>query len=194
MLASTRILSYCWRTMAGSERDKLIGRNVATLRADVSQQALADAMRARGHRWSQATVWSVEKGDRPLKLDEAIDLARVVECDVGQLWAEPALVAMGKVLHRNWLEVDELAIKLEDAAVRYEHGVRVLNNRVVDAIERGLAGDWAGIADDREALFPATASEAVSGDRLTEAWHRLAGHEGVVIPGRSSDGEHQETP
>jgi hypothetical protein len=35
-------------------------------------------MRERGWKWSQATVWSVERGDRPLRLAEAEDLAGVL--------------------------------------------------------------------------------------------------------------------
>lgn len=44
----------------------------------MSQQALADAMRELGHKWSQATVWSVERGNRPLRLVEANDLRTVL--------------------------------------------------------------------------------------------------------------------
>jgi len=51
---------------------------MAILRGDRTQQAVADEMRRRGWRWSQATVWSVEKGDRPLRLAEAEDLATVL--------------------------------------------------------------------------------------------------------------------
>ena len=64
--------------MAMSERDALIGRNVTRLRGDRPQKDLADAMRERGHKWSQATVWSVEKGERPLRLTEADDLVEVL--------------------------------------------------------------------------------------------------------------------
>lgn len=41
----------------------------------LSQQDLAAAMRTRGYKWSQATVWSVESGERPLRLSEAVDVA-----------------------------------------------------------------------------------------------------------------------
>lgn len=51
-------------------RDEQIGKNVQRLRGDMTQQALADLMRERGFRWSQATVWSVEKGERPLRVSE----------------------------------------------------------------------------------------------------------------------------
>jgi hypothetical protein len=61
-----------------AEQDKRIGQTVSILRGDRTQQAVAVAMRERGWKWSQATVWSIEKGDRPLRLAEADDLAGVL--------------------------------------------------------------------------------------------------------------------
>ena len=61
-----------------TEQDRKIGRTMAILRGDKTQQAVADEMRKRGWRWSQATVWSVEKGERALRLAEAEDLAEVL--------------------------------------------------------------------------------------------------------------------
>src|SRR5690625_3142015 len=70
--------------------DERIGQNVATLRGDRSQKSIAEAMQeAGGHKWSQATVWSVEKGQRPLRLTEAIDLARILGRPVAALFADP---------------------------------------------------------------------------------------------------------
>jgi hypothetical protein len=57
------------------ESDSQIGQLIAELRGERTQQSVAAAMRRLGWRWSQATVWSVEKGERPLKLREAADLA-----------------------------------------------------------------------------------------------------------------------
>lgn len=60
--------------------DKTIGRTVHLLRGPtVTQQALAEEMKLLGHaKWSQATVWSVESGARPLRLTEAVDLAALL--------------------------------------------------------------------------------------------------------------------
>lgn len=70
----------------GTEQDRLIGSTVGRFRvqAGLSQQAVAEGMRARNseHRWSQATVWGVEKGDRALKAMEIYDLSRVLGCGV----------------------------------------------------------------------------------------------------------------
>lgn len=54
--------------------DALIGQNLARLRGDLSQAELAKEMKKRGYKWSQATVWAIEKGDRPLRLAEARDV------------------------------------------------------------------------------------------------------------------------
>ena len=52
----------------------LVGKNLAVLRGDMPQAALAAKMRELGWKWSQATVWAVEKGDRPLRVAEAQDV------------------------------------------------------------------------------------------------------------------------
>lgn len=65
--------------------DSSIGKAVAALRGELSQTAVANAMRERGWKWSQATVWSVESGERPLRLAEAVDLAKVLDCLVTDL-------------------------------------------------------------------------------------------------------------
>src|SRR5688500_1134787 len=65
--------------LSGMEnKDELIGRNVARLRGEMPQSELAKAMRERGYKWSQATVWSVEKGERPLRLAEAETLSEIL--------------------------------------------------------------------------------------------------------------------
>ncbi|WP_061962273.1 helix-turn-helix domain-containing protein [Demequina flava] len=66
--------------------DAQIGRNLATFRGERSQKYLAEKMRSRGWKWSQATVWAIEKGERPLKLAEAHDLVAVLNLfDVSRL-------------------------------------------------------------------------------------------------------------
>lgn len=44
----------------------------------ITQAALAAAMKERGHSWHQATVWSVEKGDRAIRLGEAVSLSEIL--------------------------------------------------------------------------------------------------------------------
>lgn len=70
--------------------DHQIGAIVRVRRGEQSQKALADAMRAKGHPWSQSTVWSIESGTRPLRLIEARDLADIWGVDIDQLLPERA--------------------------------------------------------------------------------------------------------
>lgn len=58
--------------------DKQIGKNLAQFRGIMSQKELADRMRDLGWKWSQATVWSIEKGERPLRLVEAEALQSIL--------------------------------------------------------------------------------------------------------------------
>ena len=82
----------------------------------MSQKALADSMRSRGHKWSQATVWSVEQGERPLRYTEAQDLI--------QLLAEgrdvPLLEAAGDAdLRAQMAQLRAVRTALTDLMTRY---------------------------------------------------------------------------
>jgi hypothetical protein len=66
-----------------------MGETVARLRGERTQQAVADAMRRRDFRWSQATVWAVESGERPLRASEAEALARVLDVPLDSIYRLP---------------------------------------------------------------------------------------------------------
>lgn len=72
---------------SGPIGDAEVGANMLRLRerAGLTQKELGDQMRTLGHKWSQATVWSVEKGERPLRLTEAASLSLIFNEDVGAL-------------------------------------------------------------------------------------------------------------
>lgn len=59
--------------------EKEVGESVKRRRESslMSQQDLAAAMRQRGYKWSQATVWSVEAGERPLRYTESLELGEI---------------------------------------------------------------------------------------------------------------------
>lgn len=100
---------YCWRVNdEPPTRDQLIGANLAKLRGDRSQQWLADAMREAGFDWAQATVWSIEKGKRPIRLAEGEAAARTLGVEVTDLLRVP------------------VALEFFDAKVRFEDAQRVL--------------------------------------------------------------------
>jgi transcriptional regulator with XRE-family HTH domain len=93
--------------------DQRIGDSVARLRANrrMSQADLADRMRDHGFRWSQATVWSVEKGDRPLRLTEGDALAFVLGLESVDM-----LLPRGRKAARTI----EAAQRVHDAAVTFQ--------------------------------------------------------------------------
>lgn len=92
----------------GRMHDRLIGRAVAVARGDLAQDALAARMRERGWaKWSQSTVWSVEKGARPLRLAEARDLAEVLDIHVVHLLRVPDSMQVEKELREAMADVRE---------------------------------------------------------------------------------------
>ena len=56
----------------------------------MSQAALANAMKERGHRWHQQTVGRVEAGTQEVSFREAVDLAAVLRVSTDRFtWAGP---------------------------------------------------------------------------------------------------------
>lgn len=63
------------------------GERIKELREErgISQQCVADMLRGAGMKWSQATVWAVEAGERNLRLDEASMLAPLLNTSIDWL-------------------------------------------------------------------------------------------------------------
>ncbi|RPE75622.1 hypothetical protein EDF28_3567 [Curtobacterium sp. PhB137] len=96
--------------------DEQIGKNFTRLRGDLSQKEVAELMRARGFRWSQATVWSIEKGERPLRLSEAQAVVEVLGQPFFDLTADD-----GEAVVDAWMRECSNASKALEAAVdRFE--------------------------------------------------------------------------
>lgn len=186
------------------ERDEDIGRNLAQLRGDRTQQEIAEAMRSMGYKWSQATVWSVEKGERPLRLSEAMDVARVLDVDISDLFSteqesvfRSALREMGQARKRleeaaasyeNHQIILAVAAGLFPGADRYEAKIREwLNLSVFRAVQGVLAGGQLASGALQFAKDPLTGEVAGRGpwvDELVAAWENE--QQGRV------DGEHKE--
>jgi transcriptional regulator with XRE-family HTH domain len=79
--------------MAREPREKTaerLGANVKQLRevASVSQAELARRMTERGWPWHQSTVYRVESGRQPMRFEEAVDLADILDVTLDRLtWA-----------------------------------------------------------------------------------------------------------
>lgn len=86
--------------------DEAIGQNIARLRGPLSQVDLAKKMKGKGWKWSQSTVWSVEKGDRPLRLREASDLAEILGTPLESLLVPPQQLNTLRELAKNTTALD----------------------------------------------------------------------------------------
>ncbi len=98
---------------APNPQDVRIGQNLARFRGAMSQAELAKKMRDmnKGHKWSQTTVWTVEKGERPLKLAEADTLAEILGINLDAL-LEDAVQQTRYELRRINLEVKENLVRV----------------------------------------------------------------------------------
>lgn len=128
----------------------------------MSQKDLADAMRARGFKWSQATVWAVEKGERPLRLTEAEGLAAILRINPDLLLATPEELD----LHGDMVDfanlLDEIS-ELADAAFNAQL-------RLARAIDDRPESEW---PDDSITIVTRSAIDAtLDGLARAEANHR----------------------
>lgn len=150
-------------------RNQQIGRAVQTLRGEQSQQALAEKMKTRGHKWSQSTVWSVERGDRAVRLAEAEDLAEVLDVEVGALLADHEDVEQERWLMAAVRKMDSARRRLEDATVDYEFWRSVVL-RKLERVKLGLV-----MPEDARGMLETSAgttTEAVIHGDLTGAEER----------------------
>jgi hypothetical protein len=114
------VIGWIRRMVVGmAALDDRIGDNVARLRGDLSQRAVAQEMKRRGWKWSHVTLVTIESGERPLRLSEAVDLANVLHTDVRLLFEPTGNVA----LHEAMTKLDAERRSLESAVHRFALGV-----------------------------------------------------------------------
>lgn len=122
------------------EFDKRVGRNIVHFRDGMSQQDLAIKMRQRGFRWSQATIWSVEKGERPVRLSEVAALSEILDKPTDSFFLEEhamnqvdsIAMALEKLLDaQQWLEYS-LKIWLQARNPSYNPGLSNTGIRIDD--------------------------------------------------------------
>jgi transcriptional regulator with XRE-family HTH domain len=67
--------------------ESVIGAKLKVLReaASISQAKLAKQMRERGHPWQQSTVARTEGGQQPLRFEEVIELAALLNTSISEL-------------------------------------------------------------------------------------------------------------
>lgn len=142
--------------------DEQIGANLIRIRNGLSQKDLADAMRARGFKWSQATVWSVEKGERPLRLTEAEGLGVVLGINPDLFLATPDELD----LHADVVEFAELLEDISElAGAAFEAQLRLAR-----AIDDRPESEW---PDDSLTIVTRNAIDAArDGIARADANHR----------------------
>lgn len=99
--------------------DQAIGELVRLARGSTAQSTIATAMKELGHRWSQATVWAVEKGERSLKLAEGRDLAMVLGVSVLDLLEDQAGSDAYVWIRRELAEADRAGDQLIEAIIEW---------------------------------------------------------------------------
>lgn len=146
-----------------SDRDREVGEVVAELRGGLTQQTVADGMRERGWKWSQATVWSVEKGERPLRLVEAQDLALVLGVETDALLQAPESAAADR-------RIIEAAREVREAYDRAVMNLRsMLGGQVV--LEEALASKTHYSPEVAAAFDKAVSYTAMGAAKEAEAAH-----------------------
>lgn len=156
--------------------EQVAGERIREIRITrhLTQAALAKAMQALGYNWLQTTVAKTEAAERPLRLNEATDLAGVLGVEVGYLLTSPLTgVAAASEDFREMLRAEEIAGGL-DAEVKVLHQEL---QRKLDA--RDLALRQAGAA--RQRLIEAGANLAVTATLTADA---------TVTGPKDTDGEH----
>ncbi len=200
--------------MANREYDKTVGKNLVELRGDRSQQAVADAMRELGHRWTQATVWAIEKGERSLKLEEAVALAEVLDVSVLSIshWGDERagyFARASRDLFRVYQSIVSLAQEFTHTLVRTSIEAVLLDEQgelpedpiwwhwtdapirqqLVGAVDRGMR-------DEASRTISEDYSDHPDFEKLVE--EQLAEGDSVRLESRrlweQRRGEHQETP
>lgn len=67
----------------------------------MTQQGLADALTAEGHRFYNSTVAKIEKGERKVTLDEAYAIARILGFDLADMTSKNAPECVKKHLEAS---------------------------------------------------------------------------------------------
>lgn len=83
-------------------------------------------MRERGFEWAQATVWSIEKGKRPLRLAEAEALADIFDIQIADLLAAPPALWLAQAVaafRSGEQQLDHWQARVEDLRADVIHAV-----------------------------------------------------------------------
>lgn len=141
-----------------SDEDSEIGKNLARIRGQKTQQEVADAMRKLGWKWSQATVWSIEKGERPLRLAEARDVTTLLSKRLEDLLVPPVEAVIVDGLNQGMAKISDVRDSMRDVVETWESERALLQHAV----------DFAGTTFDKEWDDPALKDRAIRTSKVAE--------------------------
>ena len=191
--------------MAGSDEsftsiDERVGVNLRAYReaAGLSQEELAQRMVERGFGFSQATVWKIESGNRPVKVSEAVAFADALDLRGWQSLTQDPTQARHQVQINHWHRAAAASYKqLKDTAAAYIETQVNLTFVIRDAQDAGMAisdvwTSWLSVPAERAVI-----EARIEGDDEDEVGARVAeqvddilrvlrehGHEAVLDPAR----------
>ncbi|KJL46235.1 hypothetical protein RS84_02862 [Microbacterium hydrocarbonoxydans] len=116
----------------------------------MSQKDLASAMRDRGWKWSQATVWSIEKGERPLRLAEAVDVAWVLDERLDALLRKGVDQGIEQILRDPKRSLERLLDELTVQTSEYERPAALLRDLDLPITAWGARTKLADVLDGLE--------------------------------------------
>lgn len=138
--------------------DVQIGERLQALRGPViSQAGLAHAMKERGHdKWSQATVWAVESGKRPLRLTEAVSIADFLHVNVGDLVQQTEAGLAMNAIRDATTEVSKIADDIRAKTLDFEDARTSLRD-LVSSLDVQSVRRW---SDSEQARLRSLLTEA----------------------------------
>ena len=125
----------------GAERDAFIASTVQRQRLalGLSQAELGAAMREKGWKWNQTTIWSIEQNNRQVRLAEAVDLAELLGTSIEQLFEKPLESALRSLTAKS--REQSLAFSLAEGRFKAtSERIRALWD--LDQAQAGVDVEW----------------------------------------------------
>lgn len=172
------------------DMDKVIGRNLSMLRGEISQEELANRMRDAGHSWTKMTVYNIERGERQLRLAEAVDvlscLGRNPATDIGKLLVDNStaqvvdlcgkLLNKGNTIIRAMSDLSQLRIELARRYVLYTKNANDEEKQTYDDYVRRMVANCLLLTSSKELYRRVSESQQKA---LTEAMSDIVNNDGV---------------
>lgn len=181
-----------------TDSDARIGANLQSLRGGTSQASIASSMKELGWKWTQPTVAAVEKGERSLKLAEAVDLCAILGVQLGDLLPPDRHVTRTEIV-RTWTgvrrQIEEAHGSLRSLASQMNRLATLVEANPEAAGELWGDGkddwrDWVEWDTNGYKMFASLVVEVASEERRANLADALAKVTGSVVlqAGKDTDG------